>query len=310
MEPCSHRINNVRSGKANADESWRESTGVLRYVEITFMLGFVSISQDLSKLVRCVLVNATYGTKTLEQAPVYAGAKRASRGSQQKLEEVLMNQPILQVVAAQSNNSIADHPQARFWVRRCTDISNLAYLAAIVPGIIVGTKYTDAVENEDDMGNLIALRYASTGVTLLLNLFHIGGLLWATKTLARIHRQAVRLLLSTYALMIIVSVYRLSVLSKTTDSLTSLGPGSLNSGGAKAVFYIFHILPEWSAILLLFGYNTRELCGTGPWGDWRGNDETEKERVKREKKEALQAERRAEKEALRASAELRLATSV
>jgi hypothetical protein len=80
-----------------------------------------------------------------------------------------------------------------------------------------------------------------------------------------------------------------------TTSLTSFGPGSLNSHGAKATFYILHVLPEWVALTIIFGFNIRQTFGTGIIGDIKNGDETPKQREKREKREAKQAEKRKQK---------------
>lgn len=72
------------------------------------------------------------------------------------------------------------------------------------------------------------------------------------------------------------------------DTLTAPG-NPLDKSSAKAIFYILHILPEWIATLILLGYNTRKVFGTGPWGDWRRTDETDKQRKKRLAKEAKKA---------------------
>lgn len=93
----------------------------------------------------------------------------------------------------------------------------------------------------------------------------------------------------------VTAIYRLSVMFNKTDSLFSTAPAALNSRGSKALFYIFHILPEWLASALLFGFNIRRTFATGPFGDWRNADETEKERAKREKQEAKRRTRLAEK---------------
>ena len=63
------------------------------------------------------------------------------------------------------------------------------------------------------------------------------------------------------------------------DSLRGLNP--LNSSAAKGLFYVFHILPEWLAVCVLFSENVRKTFGTGLFGDWKGRDETEKEKKKR-----------------------------
>ena len=77
-----------------------------------------------------------------------------------------------------------------------------------------------------------------------------------------------------------------------TDSPFSVGPHSLNSAGAKACFYVFHILPEWLGSLILFSTNLRQVFGTGPFGDWRKVDETEEGRKKRLEKEKKAAEQK------------------
>jgi hypothetical protein len=81
-----------------------------------------------------------------------------------------------------------------------------------------------------------------------------------------------------------------------TTSFTSRAPGSLNSRGAKAGFYILHVLPEWLAIVTIFTFNIRQIFGTGFWGEYRYRDDTPKEREKREKREAKRAEKRKQKQ--------------
>ena len=92
---------------------------------------------------------------------------------------------------------------------------------------------------------------------------------------------------------IIIGVYRLSVMWLETTSLTDASP--LNTPRSKALFYIFHVLPEWLASVILFGYNIRKTFGTGLCGDWRLWDETEKERVKRLARVAKREAKRKEK---------------
>lgn len=81
----------------------------------------------------------------------------------------------------------------------------------------------------------------------------------------------------------------------TTATLSSIAPGSLNSPGSKAAFYVFQVLPEWLATASQLVVNIRRMCGSGPFGDWRYRDETPKEREKREKGDAKRAARRREK---------------
>lgn len=79
-----------------------------------------------------------------------------------------------------------------------------------------------------------------------------------------------------------------------TTSLTA--PDPLNSSGQKAAFYILHVLPEWLITLVLVGYNVRKSFGTGPMGDWRWHDETEKEKQRRLKREAKRRDKKVMKE--------------
>ena len=90
-----------------------------------------------------------------------------------------------------------------------------------------------------------------------------------------------------------IGVYRLSVMGFKTTSLSA--PSPLNTPLSKAAFYVFHVLPEWLASLILFGYNIRKTFGTGLLGDWRLWDETEKERVKRLARVAKREAKRKEK---------------
>lgn len=78
-----------------------------------------------------------------------------------------------------------------------------------------------------------------------------------------------------------------------TTSLSA--PSPLNTPRSKAAFYIFHVVPEWLASVIIFGCNIRKTFGTGFVGDKRLWDETETERVERLKKEAKREAKRQEK---------------
>jgi hypothetical protein len=95
----------------------------------------------------------------------------------------------------------------------------------------------------------------------------------------------------------IIAVYRLVVMQSTTFAYEYPGPGSYNSAGAKAAFYTFHILPEWTVCAILGVLNVRQTFNTGPNGDAKWWDETPKEKEKREKKE----EKKREKKLLKAA---------
>lgn len=71
-----------------------------------------------------------------------------------------------------------------------------------------------------------------------------------------------------------IPIYRFIVMQFTIPDLLSTAPGSQESPGAKAAFYIFHCLPEFFACALLVIPNTRKVFCSGPYGDWRSSDET------------------------------------
>jgi hypothetical protein len=93
----------------------------------------------------------------------------------------------------------------------------------------------------------------------------------------------------------VIAVYRLAIMWHRTPSLDSTEPGTLNSPGAKASFYILHVLPEWIASAVLLGFNTRKIFATGAFGDWRGVDDRPKDIERREKRKAKRAAKKAEK---------------
>ena len=74
------------------------------------------------------------------------------------------------------------------------------------------------------------------------------------------------------------------------DSLR--GPNPLDTSSAKALFYIFHMLPEWLAILILFSVNVRKTFGTALVGDFRWRDETPAEKQKRLARRAKKEEQK------------------
>ena len=83
-------------------------------------------------------------------------------------------------------------------------------------------------------------------------------------------------------------MYRITVLTHSTTSLLATGPGTQNTPGAKAAFYVFHVAPEFLSAAVLMALNARRVFGTGPWGARLAEDpkpktaeELEKERVKK-----------------------------
>ena len=151
-------------------------------------------------------------------------------------------------------------------------------------------------------------RYASAGVGLFLTIMVGTIALVASYKVQGVKTQPAYILVTISTLMVnqtdlrrystspsisiqsTVAIYRLVAMQNSTDSLLSRGPGSLSSPAAKALFYIFHMLPEWTASVILLGLNARVIFETGPFGDWRSSDkETKWEKKKREKREREEA---------------------
>lgn len=51
-----------------------------------------------------------------------------------------------------------------------------------------------------------------------------------------------------------------------TLSLTAMGPGSMNGPTAKALFYTFHIAPEWISGVMLLAVNVKNMFGVTTTG--------------------------------------------
>jgi hypothetical protein len=90
-----------------------------------------------------------------------------------------------------------------------------------------------------------------------------------------------------------VASYRVSACQKRTDALESMAPDSLNRTHSKVLFYLLHAAPEWLISTLVLTVNMRKTFGTGPFGDFRGVDETPAEKEKRLAREAKRAAKKA-----------------
>ncbi|KAF6763230.1 hypothetical protein DFP72DRAFT_1060403 [Ephemerocybe angulata] len=254
------------------------SDGLLKYSQISFGLGAISIANDLVNLLRCLLVNPTYG---------YGEAGRADEAPMAHTKESAFAPP---------REGDVDRPQERRRARRFCSILGLTFLAANVPGIIAGGLFQKKnFGKEHDANRVAALRYASAAVSLFLASIITLAAAWSRKYQPRACHKAINTIFALTFLAGIVGVYRLSVMHHRTPSLDSTLPGTLNSPGAKASFYVLHIVPEYLAIAILLGFNTRKTFGTGAWGDWRGQDDTPKLIAKRKERQEKRAAKKAER---------------
>ena len=109
-------------------ESKQYSRGLMTYMQISFGLGFIGIASDLVKHIWCLPINATYGSERYHESPA-----ASSKGG-------LLSPP---------PEGTPDLPKVRFWARRSMDLLGLAFLAAIIPGIIANSHYSKVFDDQD-----------------------------------------------------------------------------------------------------------------------------------------------------------------
>ncbi|KAM6489531.1 hypothetical protein JOM56_015027 [Amanita muscaria] len=273
-------IYSLRAAQARSD-SLRVSSGLITYLQVSFAMGFITIANDQVNTLRCLLVNTTFSCDMYEQSPPSRDAPLNARNHRKVDYQGFFGGWLRERFTGQPNDGDPDYPKRRFWFRRAQEIGSLLFIAAIVPSIVAHQKFGQLINDQSSAASVFRLRYAGTAVALFFTLIIAGATMWAYMKLPRVRTKSVVVLLSVCTLVSIIAIYRFSVMYNTTNSLFSVGHNSLNSAGAKACFYVFHVVPEWLATLLLFSTNVRQVFGTGPFGDWRKADETEKERNKR-----------------------------
>ncbi|KAJ7275487.1 hypothetical protein B0H12DRAFT_1227968 [Mycena haematopus] len=237
--------------RASAAARNTETSGLTKYFQAAFALGYLGLAQMVLNLVRSVIVNSTKGTP-----------------------------------ASESDTSYVDEPQQRFWYRRWADFLAVVHLVATVFGILATVRQSAANETGPNHAHQVE-RYASSGLGLMLILSETLTLIWAS-TLPRIDQRAVRFLLVLTTLLTIPTIYRLVVMHNTTPDIRAPTHQALNKGVDKAVFYVVHLVPEWIVMFLFSTFNAKDICQMDFQGD-RLWDETPKEREMREKRERKRA---------------------
>ena len=134
-------------------ESKRYSNGLVTYMQTSFGLGFLTVANSLVNLLRCLLVNATYGP---ERYPESAAA--SSKGG------LLLPPP----------EGTPDLPRVRFWARRFTDLMNIAFIVATIPGVSANSHYSDIFDDQEKADETAKKRFvysfdSSIFVRLLMN---------------------------------------------------------------------------------------------------------------------------------------------
>lgn len=155
-----------------ANPEKRTSGGLMNYVQATVGLGFIGISSDAIKLLRCTLVHTT-------------------------LPE---------------NGASKDRREARIRYRIFCTIFELAFLASTVPGIVASTQYNSARNNQEKADKNMQLLYASASVVLAFQIVTIVIALVSAFKVKEINRARCFELAALTLLLIPVPIYRLCVL--------------------------------------------------------------------------------------------------
>lgn len=116
-------------------------------MQVTIGMGFIGIVQDLVKLLRVLLVKSTVAVASGDQFAHHAQETGEASSSQMPLQH--------------GSGSPVDNPRLRFRYRRFSDVLNLAFLAAIVPGVIGNSHYKVALTNDDWAAKVMQLRWVS-----------------------------------------------------------------------------------------------------------------------------------------------------
>jgi hypothetical protein len=128
------------------NDSFRFSGGLTSYMQISFGMGFIGIASDAVKLVRCLLVNATYGPEKYFQSPAAA------------TKEGMVPPPTADT---------PDQPRVRTWLRTTANLMGLAFLTAIILEAIANSKYSKVFNSQKDANMTAVLR-------LVVNFVHMN----------------------------------------------------------------------------------------------------------------------------------------
>ncbi|CAE6456927.1 unnamed protein product [Rhizoctonia solani] len=165
----------IRAIQATHPEK-RSSGGLMNYVQVTVALGFVGVSSEAIKLLRCTLVNTT-------------------------LPE---------------NGASKDRRSARRYYRYFCVFFELSFLGATIPGIIAGGKYNSARFDQAKADENMHLLKASSSVALALQVVTVLISLLAAFKVKEIDRMRCFELAGLTLLIMSPPIYRLCVLSVRT----------------------------------------------------------------------------------------------
>lgn len=106
-------------------------------MQISFGMGYLGIANDLVNLLRCMLVNPTYGSDMYFQS-----SAATTKGG----------------IYSPPPPGTRDEPKLRALFRSITGYMSLAFFAAIVPGIIANSNYSKDFHDQNAANQTATLR--------------------------------------------------------------------------------------------------------------------------------------------------------
>lgn len=112
-------------------------------------MGFIGIASDAVKLVKCLLVNATYGPEKYSESPA-----AATKGG-------LVPPPTA---------DDPDKPRARSLYRQSSAFVGLAFLGAVVTGLIANSNYSQVLDSQSTADLTASTRLVVIFSSIILDL--------------------------------------------------------------------------------------------------------------------------------------------
>ncbi|KAH9932233.1 uncharacterized protein B0H18DRAFT_51229 [Fomitopsis serialis] len=261
----------LRMAEAN-NPALRMTKLFVDWLQGAYIATFISIGNDIVHIGRAYLVSTTLGAEpemlamtsrlpTIMCRP--GGSSAVETKAPSKQEEVDIA----------SISILPDEPGRRRRIRVvCTAIAIILVVGGLTAPVESAMYYTSMTDPSKVKPTQL-VRVIGTILGLIglqsMNIFMLHA--WMTRP-RRVQFQRILYLCCICCILTITAVYRLAVMPSTTTSLLPSAPDPLNGPIAKALFYVFHIVPEWLAAVLVLCINVRVVYNTGFGGDLRVKD--------------------------------------
>ncbi|KAH9834393.1 uncharacterized protein C8Q71DRAFT_711396 [Rhodofomes roseus] len=272
---CIERVADFAIRAAEAEKpSIRTTQFFVSWLQSAYAMGYLSTTTEVTNLARLFLSSTTEGTCPPPIKPLPFDRQFSRTDSEE--QPLTASGPIEDASSSYSalpaieQEGFEDQPRLRVVLKRIgwfiLALRILALLAAVGSGAI----YYNGLQSIIMAFVIYQTRYASAVLTLLIQVICLGLLLWSLIMRSkRTPRGPAYFVCSMIIIIMIPTIYRLAVMNNWTISLTSTLPGSLNGPAAKALFYTFHIAPEWVVSTMLVAVNIKEMYNLA--GGWKSH---------------------------------------